>query len=218
MPVVKFFTRLDLDQILKLHGLTMAFATIEIALPEWIDAVLPDANPVYARLEDRMALVIALARENVHAGTGGPFGAGIFEMDSGRLIAPGVNLVMSSNCSVAHAEIVAIMLAQKRLGTYDLGGQGLPPMELVSSTEPCAMCLGAVVWSGVRRLACGARDIDARAVGFDEGPKPKDWIAAFDRRGIRVVRDVGRDAAVRVLGDYLAHGGEIYNARQGDLS
>ena len=195
----------------------MAYPTIEIALPGWIDAMLPDANDLYPRLEDRMDLVIALARQNVDAGTGGPFGAGIFEMRSGRLIAPGVNLVMSANYSVAHAEIVAMMLAQKRVGSYDLGGDGLPPMELVSSTEPCVMCLGAVVWSGVRRLVCGARDSDARAVGFDEGPKPDEWIGALETRGISVVRDVGREAAARVLGHYVAQGGMIYNARQGAI-
>jgi tRNA(Arg) A34 adenosine deaminase TadA len=195
----------------------MAYRTIEITLPDWIEALLPDWSRVYPRLEDRMDLVLTLARRNVDAGTGGPFGAGIFDLYSGRLIAPGVNLVMSANYSVAHAEIVAMMLAQKRVGTYDLGASGLPSMELVSSTEPCAMCLGAVVWSGVRRLVCGASDSDARAVGFDEGPKPDDWIGALEERGIAVVRDVGRAAAVRVLEDYAAQGGLIYNARRGDV-
>ena len=164
-----------------------------------------------------MELVITLARKNVDEGTGGPFGAGIFEMLTGRLIAPGTNMVMSANCSVAHAEIVAMMLAQKRMGSYDLGADRLPAMELVSSTEPCAMCLGAVVWSGVRRLVCGSRDADARKVGFDEGSKPEDWIGALEARGITVVRDVEREAAVRVLEHYLAQGGMIYNARQGIL-
>jgi tRNA(Arg) A34 adenosine deaminase TadA len=88
-------------------------------------------------------------------------------------------------------------------------------MELVSSTEPCVMCLGAVVWSGVRRLVCGARDRDARKVGFDEGPKPDDWIGALEARGITVVRDVGREEAAGVLHHYVARGGVIYNARQG---
>jgi len=192
----------------------MIFPAIEIALPEWLDTVLPNENKVYPRPEDRMDLVIALARQNVDAGTGGPFGAGIFDMRSSRLIAPGVNLVMSANYSVAHAEIVAMMLAQKRVGTYDLGADGLPPMELVASTEPCAMCLGAVVWSGVRRLVCGARDTDARAVGFDEGPKPDDWIGALEARGITVLQDVGRAASIQVLEDYAARGGVIYNPRQ----
>lgn len=196
----------------------MIFPAIEIALPEWIEKVLPDENKVYLRPEDRMDLVIDLARQNVDAGTGGPFGAGVFDVRSGRLIAPGVNLVIWANYSVAHAEIVAMMIAQKRVGSYDLGGDGLPPMELVASTEPCAMCLGALVWSGVRRLVCGARDADARAVGFDEGPKPNDWIGALKARGIAVLQDVRRSVSIQVLGDYAARGGVIYNPRQGTLS
>lgn len=178
-----------------------------------MDAALPDPGRVYPDVETRMELVIDLARRNVDAGTGGPFGAGVFDMRSGRLVAPGVNLVMSAGCSVLHAEIVAIMLAQRRTGTFDLGGEGMPAMQLVASTEPCAMCLGAVVWSGVRSLVCGARDADARRIGFDEGPKPGDWVAELTARGIPVVRDVARSSATAVLDHYLANGGVIYNAR-----
>jgi len=192
----------------------MPFPTIEIALPAWIDLLAPDANRTYTSIGERMDLVIGLARKNVAEGTGGPFGAGIFEMASGRLVAPGVNLVIPGNCSVAHAEIVAIMVAQRIMETFDLGAAGLPPLELVCSTEPCAMCLGAVVWSGVRRVVCGARDGDARAIGFDEGPKPDDWTVALNDRGITVRRDVSRQAAMDVLKDYVNGGGLIYNARQ----
>lgn len=192
----------------------MGFPTVEINLPQWIDAALPDADRSYPTESDRMALVLDLARRNIDADTGGPFAAAIFDMVSGRLVAPGLNRVVPLNCSVAHAETTAIMLAQKILGTYDLGGAGLPAMELVSSTEPCAMCLGAVVWSGVRRLVCGARDEDARGIGFDEGPKPADWVAALEQRGIVLVRDVARDRAISVLQHYTEAGGIIYNPRQ----
>jgi tRNA(Arg) A34 adenosine deaminase TadA len=192
----------------------MRYPDVDIRLPAWMDEVLPEPERVYSDIQARMELVIGLARQNVDAGSGGPFGAAIFDMKSGRLIAPGVNLVMSAGCSVLHAEIVAIMIAQRCMGTFDLGGPGIPAMQLVSSTEPCAMCLGAVVWSGVRSLVCGARDADARHIGFDEGPKPPDWEAALAARGIRVVRDVERTAAVAVLEHYLESGGTIYNARQ----
>lgn len=175
---------------------------------------LLDKDHSYPTVAERMALVIDLARKNVDANTGGPFGAGIFEMQSGRLVAPGVNMVIPGNCSVAHAEITAIMVAQKIMGNYDLGGDGLPPMELVSSTEPCAMCLGAVVWSGVRRLVCGARDSDARRIGFDEGPKPNDWPHVLEARGIAVLRDIARSDAVAVLKHYVDRGGTVYNPRQ----
>jgi len=152
----------------------------------------------------------------VKHGTGGPFGAAVFEMESGRLIAPGVNLVVRSSCSAAHAEMVAIALAQQAAGHYDLGAPNRPPCEIVSSTEPCAMCLGAIPWSGLRRLICGARDADARRLGFDEGAKPEDWVRTFQDRGIEVVRDVMRAEARKVLIDYKEHGGLIYNARQGN--
>ncbi len=191
----------------------MSFPTVEITLPAWMDGALTDRNHPYPTVADRMALVIELARRNVDAETGGPFGAGIFELQSGRLVAPGVNMVIPGNCSVAHAEITAIMVAQKIMETFDLGEEGLPPLELVSSTEPCAMCLGAVVWSGVRRLVCGGRDEDARGIGFDEGPKPINWKVALEKRGIAVLRDVARIDAVAVLKHYVDRGGWIYNAR-----
>jgi tRNA(Arg) A34 adenosine deaminase TadA len=163
-----------------------------------------------------MALAVKLARSNVQHGTGGPFGAGIFESETGRLLAPGVNLVVSAATSIAHAEIVAIAIAQQVIGNFDLGAEGLPPYELVSSAEPCAMCLGAVPWSGVRRLVCGARDEDARRIGFDEGPKPEKWVLALESRGIAVVTDVCRSEAIAVLDGYRRQGGPIYNAREGD--
>jgi tRNA(Arg) A34 adenosine deaminase TadA len=161
-----------------------------------------------------MRLIIELSRLNVRHGTGGPFGAGVFDMETNTLVAPGVNVVVPSSCSVAHAEMMAIMVAQQVVGTFDLGGEGLPPYELVASTEPCAMCFGAIPWSGVRQLVCGARDQDARSIGFDEGPKLADWTGALESRGIAVKRDVCRQGAADVLREYATQGGVVYNARQ----
>ncbi len=157
-----------------------------------------------------MRLAISLARENVERQTGGPFGAAVFD-EKGRLVAPGVNVVLTSNCSILHAEMVAIALAQKKLGRYDIGDEGRSHYTLVASTEPCAMCFGAIPWSGVTRLVCGARDEDARRIGFDEGPKLPDWNEALEKRGIRVIRDLLRDEAVAVLDLYVDLGGPIYN-------
>ena len=181
-----------------------------IRLPGWVERFVSESPDVFASVEDRMRFVIVLARRNVRHGTGGPFGAAIFD-DAGRLTAPGVNLVVSANCSVAHAEIVAVTLAQKALGRYDIGDGGTADYELVSSTEPCAMCFGAVPWSGVSRLVCGAREADARAVGFDEGAKVSYWAAALYSRGIEVLRDVLRDEAAAVLQEYADAGGALYN-------
>lgn len=161
-----------------------------------------------------MRFVIELSRLNIENG-GGPFGAAIFDMQSHRLISAGVNMVIGASCSMAHAEMVAISLAQQQLGQYDLGAAGLPRFELVSSCEPCAMCFGALPWSGIRHLACGARDADARAIGFDEGPKHPQWRNELEQRGISVSTDICRSEAKVVLDAYAASGGVIYNARQG---
>lgn len=194
----------------------MRYPLVELRLPDWIEEFLPDPDRDYPTEEDRMQLVIELSRLNVEHGTGGPFGAGIFDLSTNRLLSPGVNLVTTANLSTAHAEMVAIMVAQQIVGHFDLGGSGRPPYELVASTEPCAQCFGATPWSGIRRLACGARDEDARSIGFDEGPKMPDWPEALEERGISVVRDVCREEAAAVLQHYAASGGMIYNARQGD--
>jgi tRNA(Arg) A34 adenosine deaminase TadA len=156
-----------------------------------------------------MRFVIELARRNIENRTGGPFGAAVFEAATGRLVSVGVNLVETSNCSIAHAEMLALTLAQQAVGTYDLGS-GQTAYELVTSTEPCAMCLGAIPWSGVRRVVCGAHGEDAGAIGFDEGAKPGDWAGELRRRGIEVVRDVLREEAQAVLQQYAAGGGLIY--------
>lgn len=182
-----------------------------LKLPGWVRSFVECSAERFPSVEERMRLVIELARLNVEHATGGPFGAGIFERDGGRLIAVGVNRVELSNCSIAHAEMLAIALAQKAVGDYDLGGEGRDALELVTSTEPCVMCLGAVCWSGVRSLVCGARDEDARRIGFDEGPKPKDWPRLLEDRRISVAQGVLREQASAVLKEYLDRGGLIYN-------
>lgn len=194
----------------------MEFPRVVLGLPGWVEGFVGERGEVYPEVRDRMRLVVGLSRENVRRGTGGPFGAAVFERDTGRLLAPGINLVTGAGCSAAHAEMVAMVVAQRVVGTFDLGGPGLPPCELVASTEPCAMCFGATPWSGVRRLVCGARGEDAEGIGFDEGDKPPDWVGSLERRGIPVVRDVLREEAVAVLREYADGGGEIYNAGRND--
>ena len=182
-----------------------------VSLPSWIEQFIETAPGVFRDVDEQMRFVIALARLNVQHGNGGPFAAAVFD-EKGRLVAPGINMVTASNCSVLHAEIVALMLAQKVLARYDLSDGNRQRYDLVATTEPCAMCFGAVPWSGVQHLVCGARDEDARAIGFDEGPKLPDWVSALNSRGITVQRDVLREEAAAVLREYVAAGGVIYNA------
>ncbi|MFP4013085.1 MAG: nucleoside deaminase [Chitinispirillaceae bacterium] len=186
---------------------------VEFRLPEWIDPFLKKRPDYFPKREERMRLVIELAKTNVFEKTGGPFAAAIFDDSDGRLISPGVNMVTTTNQSIAHAEMVAIMQAQFRLSTFDLGGPDMPSCELVTSTAPCAMCLGAVPWSGVRSLVCGARDEDARSIGFDEGSKRTDWVEELEKRRIKVYNDMCREEAVEVLKSYVEQGGVIYNGR-----
>src|SRR5210317_2088333 len=155
----------------------MVFPTYTIQLPEWVNTYISKSKTIYASNEERMELVVELSARNIKH-NGGPFGAAVFERDTGKLISPGINLVMQTNCSVVHAEIVAIILSQQKLTTFDLGAEGYPAYELVTSTEPCAMCLGAIPWSGIKSIVCGARDEDARTIGFDEGEKPTQWVGA----------------------------------------
>jgi tRNA(Arg) A34 adenosine deaminase TadA len=190
----------------------LEFPKVVIQLPGWIESALVDSQRIYPTIEDRMQLIIKLSRLNIEHETGGPFGAGIFELESGRWISAGVNLVESANCSIAHAEMIALAVAQRVIGSYDLGSNEDIAYQLVTSTEPCAMCLGAIPWSGVRGVVCGARDEDARGIGFDEGNKPSDWTKSLEGRGITVTRDILREEAKAVLSEYFKRGGLIYNA------
>ena len=183
---------------------------VHIELPSWVDEFVAR----HGALDDddaRMRFVVAAARENVERGSGGPFAAAIFERDSGRLVALGLNLVTTLGSSVLHAEVVAIIVAQARVGSWTLAAPGLPAHELFTSCEPCAMCLGAMVWSGARRLVCGATRDDAHSIHFDEGPVFPESYAYLERLGIEVVRGVARAEAREVLELYVRRGGPIYN-------
>lgn len=184
---------------------------LRVDLPPWA-AAREETTRRYATDEDRMRLAIELAAANVTNGSGGPFGAAIFESESGRLVALGVNSVVRMRNSVLHAEMVAFMRAQAAVGAYSLATPGLPAHTLYSSCDPCAMCLGAALWAGVRRIVCGATRQDAVALRFDEGPVFPESYEYLRRRGIDVVHGVLRDEARTTLERYRAQGGIIYNA------
>jgi len=160
-----------------------------------------------------MALTIALSKHNVDRG-GGPFAATVFL--GPKLVAAGVNLVLDSGLTLAHAEIVAMLRAQRALGAAPRAQDEADDGEvyaLVASTEPCCQCFGALVWSGITHLTCGANTADAEAIGFDEGPKPASWVRSPEERGISVTQDVGRQAARDVLQEYARRGGTIYGRK-----
>lgn len=187
-------------------------ASVTLTLPPWLKAML--AGELEMRdPEQRMRWVIGLSRHNVEEGTGGPFAAAVFARETGRLLGAGVNRVEPLNLSPAHAEIVACAFAQKRAGTFDLNAVGAGS-ELVTSSQPCLMCLGATLWSGVTRLTYGATADDVQGIiGFDEGPMPRDWQGELNRRGITVAGEFLRAEAVEVLELYRSMAGTVYNGR-----
>ena len=184
---------------------------LRIEIPAWLDELpRPDLGPAAAD-QERMAWVLDVLDRQVEEGTGGPFSAAVFSGTTGEVLGVGVNRVEPTATCVAHAEVLALSEATQRVGTFTLDGIDAV---LVTSTEPCAMCLGALVWAGVHRVVCGATDPDAREVGFDEGDKPTDWVEALGHRGIDVVLGVDRARAAAAMRRYVELGGTVYN---GDL-
>lgn len=164
----------------------------------------------YPSTADRVGLSVWLARRNVAEGTGGPFGAAVFETDTGRLVSIGVNRVVPQKCAVLHAEIVALMMACRRLGSHTLQTTGGPRYDLATSCEPCAMCLGSLLWFGVSRVLCSATRKDAEHLGFDEGPVFAESFAYLEERGIVFVRELLRGEGQAVLRDYGASSAPVY--------
>jgi len=190
--------------------------SISLALPDWAAQALNELPSHMPTAEEKMAAVIEFSRKNFQNNTGGPFAAGVFERDSGKLVVIGVNRVMPHNCSSAHAEVMAISLAQKQLGCWDLGAEGLPAHELVVNWRPCCMCLGAVLWSGVRQLTIAGDGPELEDItGFDEGPVHHEWRTELQQRGITLVENVLRDEAIKAYKEFAAAQKFVYNARQG---
>src|ERR1700740_1369986 len=110
---------------------------------------------------DFMRRAIALALENVRSGRGGPFGALVVK--NGRVMAKGTNRVTSTKDPTAHAEIVAIREACRKLGDFQLKG-----CDLYTTCEPCPMCLGAIYWARPARVFYASVAADAADAGFDD--------------------------------------------------
>ena len=183
---------------------------VHVEYPEWVDEVV-DWQRTYESDHDRMRLAIEVSRVNVERGTGGPFGAAIFESATGRLVSVGMNSVVRLNNCTLHGEMVAFMMAQQRTASFTLKSAALAAHELYTSCEPCAMCLGATLWSGVHRVVYGAAREDASLLNFEEGPVFPESYQYLEERGIEIVRNVLREEARAVLEMYRKSNGKIYN-------
>jgi tRNA(Arg) A34 adenosine deaminase TadA len=201
--------------LLPLLTLNATTFSVKITLPVWaIQSYDSYQAREYKTDEDCMALAIELSARNMQKGTGGPFGAAIFERSSDgtlSLYAIGTNRVTELNNSTLHGEMMAIQFAQKKRNNYTLKAQdGFPKYELFTSCSPCIQCLGACFWSGISRLVCGATKDDAEAIGFDEGPVFEASYEHLRETGIQTQFECLREQANKVLQDY-AKSGVIYN-------
>lgn len=186
---------------------------VNLSLPDWVFREV-DSTKLYADDAAKVALAIRLSLRNVEEKTGGPFGAAVFTQD-GRLVSAGVNRVVAQHCSIAHAEMMAYMLAQSKLQRFRLNDPSFDQeprkFVLATSAQPCCQCYGATVWAGVDELLIGARAEDVEELTeFDEGPLPADWIGELTHRGIAVRRDILRDEARAVFMRYRELGGTGY--------
>lgn len=144
-------------------------------------------------------------REYIKKGHG-PFLAAIYD-EKGNLIAKEANSVILENCSHNHAEMNAIKAAEKALNAYDLSAYNL---KLYVTAEPCIMCLGAIMWSGIKEVYYGVSSkMVEQITGFDEGFKP-DWLNEFAKRGITVYGNIAQPEGEKVLHEYVDAGRKVY--------
>ncbi|WP_245957360.1 nucleoside deaminase [Chitinophaga flava] len=108
-----------------------------------------------------MQHAIALSRRGIEQGDGGPFGSIVVKGD--EIIGEGWNQVLCENDPTAHAEVMAIRDACRKLGTFQL-----TDCEIYTSCEPCPMCLGAIYWARPSRVYYANTKEDAAAINFDD--------------------------------------------------
>lgn len=142
-----------------------------------------------------MGVALELAHASIRAG-GGPFGAVV--VHGGRIVGRGANAVVASRDPTAHAEIVAIRAAAAALATHDLGG-----CEIYCSSEPCPMCLGAILWARLARVHHACHRVDAAAAGFDDQAFHEELGRDGERRAIPFVNE-GREHGLAVFREWLA--------------
>jgi tRNA(Arg) A34 adenosine deaminase TadA len=154
---------------------------------------------------DRILEVHKKTAEVVKHGNG-PFFASVYDKD-GNIVAEAGNSVVKDNCPVYHAEVNAIRATCAKLGTYDLAPYDL---SIYVNAEPCIMCVGAIMWSGIKRVYYGVPSKMVEEItGFDEGFKPN-WHEEFAKRNIFVEGDIEVEAGAKVLKDYVNSGKEVY--------
>ena len=138
--------------------------------------------------KDRIFLTkaIEIASNGISEG-GGPFGSVIVK--DGIIISEAFNRVVLNNDPTAHAEILAIRQASSVLSSHDLNG-----CILYSSCEPCPMCLGAIYWSGIKKVVYSCDRTDAENAGFSDKLIYNEIMLDPSKRKISFIRLTGSGA------------------------
>lgn len=162
---------------------------------------LENANKVMQNVHNKTA-------EGVRNGKG-PFYAEIYDAN-GNLVVSSSNSVVEDNCCLHHAEINTIKKAHEKFKEYSLAPENLT---IYVNAEPCIMCAGAIMWSGIKTVYFGVPSSEVEKItGFDEGYKPN-WIKEFKKRRITVYGNIEQQAGEKVLEDYVNSGRKIYKPR-----
>lgn len=154
-------------------------------------------------LLEMMHEAITESEKNLLTGDGGPFGAVIVK--DGKVSGRGRNLVLKNNDPTCHGEILAIRDACANLGTYDLTG-----CELYTSSYPCPMCLGAIIWANIKKVYYGNTAEDAEAIGFRD-----DFIYQFIEgkcvdKSVLEFEQIGQEEAIKAFKCYQKENKTIY--------
>jgi tRNA(Arg) A34 adenosine deaminase TadA len=186
---------------------------VSITLPPWLWEYYNGlSDETFESDEAMMAVAVEISKRNVEHATGGPFGCAIFERTIGgttKLFAVGANRVTTLNNSTLHGETVAIQFAEQKLKSFSLrpgGDKSNKEYILCTSCEPCAMCLGSIMWASPSEMHCAATKEDAEAIGFDEGPVFPESYKHLEASGIKIKRRILRTEGKSVLDHYKVIG------------
>lgn len=153
-------------------------------------------------MNEYMKLAKDMAENGMSNNEGGPFGAIITDKE-GNIIAKGNNQVLKNNDPTAHAEVVAIRNACKKLNTYDLSNY-----ILYTSCEPCPMCLSAIIWSNIKEIYYACTKNDASEIGFRD-----DMIYEYlkgNNKDLINLKQIDRDECIELFEQYKKQGKTIY--------
>ena len=198
--------------ILLLNLSSFAFADENYSIKELAKMGIVANSPI-SKTELETAKKIML---NVQAKTAdgikngkGPFYAEIYDKN-GNFVVASSNSVVEDKCCLFHAEVNTIKKAHDKFKEYSLAPEDLT---IYVNAEPCIMCAGAIMWSGIKTVYFGVPSSEVEKItGFDEGYKPN-WIKEFKKRGITVYGNIEPLAGKKVLNDYVNSGKEIYKPR-----